>query len=317
MVNDRDERRAAATPLYTHEVPVAAEGQRLDKFLVQQRPELGRQGARWLTEQGLVRVDGARAVKARPLRAGERVEVYGEWGTAPSSEPEAPLQVVLERADLVVVDKPAGQPSAPLGALAAGTLAGALLGRYPEMAQVGYRKREPGLLHRLDTPTSGLLIAARTPLAFDALRAALTGERLHKRYLAVVEGLGLPDFLEVDLPLAPDPSGSGRVIVADDDDTPGARACFSELRVLSRHPRWALVEVTASRAYRHQVRVHLASVGWPIAGDQDYGGSVAQVLAGRHALHASHVSWEGSEQVPAFAADSPLPAELRALLEAG
>lgn len=319
MVSDGVKSRAAdeAEALYTLEVPAAAAGERLDKFLVQQRPELGRQGARWLTEQGLVRVNGARAVKARPLRAGERVEVFGEWGGAPSPEPDAPLGVVLERADLVVVDKPAGQPSAPLGALSAGTLAGALLGRYPEMAQVGYRAREPGLLHRLDTRTSGLLIAARTPAAFAVLRDALRGEQLHKRYLAIVEGLGLPDFMEVDLPLAPDPSGSGLVIVADDDDTPGARPCFSELRVVERRGRWALVEVTASRAYRHQVRVHLACSGWPIAGDLDYGGSVANVLAARHALHASHVGWEGNDQLPAFEADSPLPAELRALLEAG
>lgn len=309
--------RDRAAALYTLEVPAAAEGERLDKFLVQQRPELGRQGARWLTEQGLVRVNGSRAVKARPLRTGERVEVFGEWGTAPSPEPDAPLEVVLERPDLVVVDKPAGQPSAPLGALVAGTLAGALLGRYPEMAQVGYRAREPGLLHRLDTRTSGLLIAARTPAAFTVLRAALRGEQLHKRYLAIVEGLGLPDFMEVDLPLAPDPSGSGQVMVADDDDAPGARPCFSELRVVERRGRWALVEVTASRAYRHQVRVHLACSGWPIAGDLDYGGSVSGALQGRHALHASHVGWEGNEQVPAFQVESALPAELRALLDAG
>ena len=307
----------SAAALYTLEVPADADGERLDKFLVRQRPELGRQGARWLCEQGLVRVNGARAVKARPLRAGEQVAVFGEWGTAPRPEPDAPLALVLERPDLVVVDKPAGQPSAPLGALEAGTLAGALLGRYPEMAQVGYRAREPGLLHRLDTRTSGLLIAARTPAAFAVLREALRGEQLRKRYLAIVEGLGLPDFMEIDLPLAPDPSGSGQVIVADDDDTPGARSCFSELRVVERRGRWALVEVTASRAYRHQVRVHLACSGWPIAGDLDYGGSVAGVLPGRHALHASHIGWDGNEQVPAFEAESPLPPELRALLDAG
>ncbi len=309
--------KASAAPLYAFEVPAAAEGERLDKVLVQQRPELGRQGARWLSEQGLVRVNGARAPKARRLHAGERVEVFGEWGAAPSPEPEAPLTVVLERADLVVVDKPAGQASAPLGPLDPGTLAGALLGRYPEMAQVGYRAREPGLLHRLDTRTSGLLIAARSTQAFDVLRAALREEQLSKRYLAIVDGLGLPDFMEIDLPLAPDPSGSGQVIVADDDDTPGARACFSELRVVERRGRWALVEVTASRAYRHQVRVHLACSGWPIAGDLDYGGSVASVLPGRHALHASYVGWAGNESVPAFEAESPLPAELRALLDGG
>jgi 23S rRNA pseudouridine1911/1915/1917 synthase len=121
----------------------------------------------------------------------------------------------------------------------------------------------------------------------------------------------------VDLPLAPHPSGSGQVIVADDDDTPGARPCFSELRVVERQGRWALVEVTASRAYRHQVRVHLACSGWPIAGDLDYGGSLANVLPGRHALHASYVAWSGNDVVPAFEAESPLPAELRALLASG
>lgn len=308
---------AAAAPLHVYPVEPAAHGERLDKFLVQQRPELGRQGARWLTEQGLVRVDGARAVKSRRLRAGERVEVFGAFGGAPPPEPQAALSIVLERADLVVVDKPAGQPSAPLGAVTPGTLAGALLGRYPEMHGVGYRAREPGLLHRLDTRTSGLILAARTPLAFETLRAALTGERLHKRYLAIVADLGLPDAALLEQPLAPHPSGSGRVVLAASEEVKGARRCRSRLRTLERHGRWALVEVAASRAYRHQVRVHLAAAGWPIAGDREYGGGVALELEQRHALHASHLSWDGDPSVLPFVADSPLPGDLRAFLERG
>jgi len=306
-----------AAPLRVYLVPAAAQGERLDKFLVQQRPELGRQGARWLSEQGLVRVNGARAVKSRRLRAGERVEVFGDWSGAPPPEPQAQLCVVLERADLVVVDKPAGQPSAPLAAVTAGTLAGALLGRYPEMAAVGHRSREPGLLHRLDTRTSGLILAARTPLAFEALRAALNGEQLHKRYLAIVADVALPDATQLEQLLAPHPSGSGRVVVAESADMAGARRCRSLVRTLERHGRWALVEVTASRAYRHQVRVQLAAAGWPIAGDREYGGSVATVLEQRHALHASHLGWQGDERVSPFAADSPLPGELREFLERG
>jgi 23S rRNA pseudouridine1911/1915/1917 synthase len=283
---------------------------------VQQRPELGRQGARWLTEQGLVRVDGARAPKSRRLRPGERVEVFGEWGGAPPAEPAAPLAIVLERSDLVVVDKPAGQPSVPLGEQARGTLAGALLGRYPEMLGVGYRSREPGLLHRLDTRTSGLLLAARSAAAFEALRAALASERLHKTYLAVVADRALPERALLEQALAPHASGSGRVLVAE-PGARGARACRSELRTLQRRGRWALVEVHAPRAYRHQVRVHLAAAGWPIAGDRDYGGDVAEALAERHALHASGLSFEGDATLPAFHAESPLPVELRELLESG
>jgi len=304
-------------PLHTYEVQPAAAGERLDKFLVAVQAELGRQGARWLTEQGLVRVDGARATKSRRLCAGQRVEVFGEWGGAPPAEPDAPLALVLERTDLVVVDKPAGQPSAPLGAVTPGTLAGALLGRYPEMRALGYRSREPGLLHRLDTNTSGLVLAARTPIAFETLRGALGEERLHKRYLAIVTDERLPDAALLEQLLAPHASGSGRVVVAQSEQVSGARFCRSRVRTLERHGRWALVEVQASRAYRHQVRVQLAAAGWPIAGDREYGGSIANALEHRHALHASHLGWDGGGGVPPFVADSPLPGDLRAFLQRG
>jgi len=259
-------------------------------------------------------VDGRRAVKARRLKPGERVEVRGQWGGAPPPEPDAPLEIVLERADLVIVDKPAGQPTAPLGELGPGTLAGALLGRYPEMLSVGYRAREPGLLHRLDTPTSGLVIAARSAPVFEALRQALSRERLHKRYLAIVEDQAVPDAGVIERPLVPD-AGSGRVRVAEPGEA-DARLRVTRFVTLERRGPWALLEVTAPRAYRHQVRVHLASQGWPIAGDRDYGGSSAAALPSRHALHASHVSWAGDEQVAAFSADSPLPDDLRAFFDA-
>ena len=290
-------------------------GERLDKFLVLSCPELGRRGASWLVERALVKVGGARAVKSRRLQLGDVVSVLGEWGGAPPAEPEAALDVRLERPDVVVVDKPAGQPTAPLDALEPGSLASALLGRYPEMAGVGYRSREPGLLHRLDTRTSGLVIAARTVPAFECLRDALRARRLDKRYLAIVEAVGLPDAGVIERPLMPHPGGSGRVVVAPDVSVSGAvRDCHSSFRTLSRRGRWALLEVVAKRAYRHQVRVHLASSGWPIVGDIEYGGSAVEVLSGRHALHASHVAWAGDERVPAFAVDSALPEDLAVLL---
>ncbi len=284
-------------------------GERLDRFLVRRCPELGRRAAADFVERGLVRVAGRRASKSQRLAAGDEVTIPLEWAEAPAAEPEAALRVRLERADLVVVDKPAGQPSAPLSADETGTLAGALLARYPEMKGIGYRAREPGLLHRLDTRTSGLVVAARNAIAFEVLREALHSHRIDKRYLAIVEAARLPDSRVIDLPLMP--GGSGRVVVAPADSrASGVKPCVSRFRTLERRGRFALVEVEASRAYRHQVRVHLAASGWPIAGDREYGGAVRPELSGRHALHASHVAWAGDERVPAFAVDSPLPEDL-------
>jgi 23S rRNA pseudouridine1911/1915/1917 synthase len=291
-------------------------GERLDRFLVRRCPELGRRGAASLIERGLVNVGGRRESKGFRVRAGDVVGAPLDFGFAPASE-VAPLDVRLERADLVVVDKPAGQPTAPLAPGEAGTLTGALLARYPEMRGIGYREREPGIVHRLDTRTSGLVIAARSALAFEVLRDALRAHRLDKRYLAIVEAAGLPDEVCIELPLALEPGGSGRVVALASAEVKGATPCSSVVRVLERRGRFALVDVTASRAFRHQVRVHLSASGWPIAGDREYGGARREALAARHALHASHVAWAGDERVPAFAVDSPLPADLEAFFAAG
>lgn len=303
-----------SAPPRTFTVSAEEAGERLDKFLVQRCPELGRRAAADFITRGLVRVAGRRAVKSQRLCAGDAVTVPLDWAEAPAAEPELPLDVRLERGDLVVVEKPAGQASAPLSASERGSLVGALLGRYPEMNGIGYRAREPGLIHRLDTRTSGLVVAARSAVAFEVLRAALEEHRLDKRYLAIVEAAGLPDERVIELPLMP--GKAGRVIVAPDGGGGGA-PCVSRVRTLDRRGRFALVEVEASRAFRHQVRVHLAASGWPIAGDIDYGGAVRPGLSGRHALHASHVAWAGDERVPAFAVDSPLPDDLAAFFDAG
>lgn len=299
------------TDARTFTVEADEAGERLDKFLVRRCPELGRRAAADFVESGLVRVAGRRASKSQRLGAGDEVTVPLEWAAPPPAETQSALQLQLrlERGDLVVVDKPAGQPSAPLSTDETGTLAGALLARYPEMKGVGYRAREPGLIHRLDTRTSGLVVAARNAVAFEVLRDALHSHRIDKRYLAIVEAAGLPDSRAIELPLMP--GGSGRVVVAPaHSHASGVKACVSRFRTLERRGRFALVEVEASRAYRHQVRVHLAASGWPIAGDLEYGGAAREGLAGRHALHASHVAWAGDERVPAFAVDSPLPEDL-------
>lgn len=283
-------------------------GERLDR-LVARHVESGRRKIAELFRRGAVRVRGRIAKKGALARRGDEITVRVAPLILP--EPDLPLDVRLETPYVVVVDKPAGQPTAPARDGDSGTLAGALLARYPEMAGIGYRAREPGLLHRLDTGTSGLVVAARSAAAFTALRKGLGEGRIEKHYLAVVLSGGLPESGMIAARIEPDPHDRRRVTVTSEPHE-GAAARITHFRTLRVNSPWALVEVLARHAYRHQVRVHLASIGHPIAGDALYGGPKAPLTEGRHALHASYVAWAGDADVPAFAVDCPLPVDFAA-----
>ncbi len=283
------------------------EGLRLDVVLVRRVPSMSRKKARDMVEGGEVRLND------RPTRKGGRV-VKGDRVTlarAPSrsefaAKPDASmtLHVVHEDDDLVIVDKPAGVPSHPLREDEVGTVASALVARYPEMTLVGYAAREPGILHRLDTDTSGLMIAARNEETFEALRTDLRAQRIDKRYRALVAGTIEPR--EIDRPISPVPGDSRRVRVGDHD---GARPARTSIVGVRTHGSFSEIEVSARAATRHQIRVHLASIGHPLAGDVLYGGPVVPGLA-RHFLHASEIRLvhptTGAKQIWR----SPLPREL-------
>lgn len=287
---------------------------RLDQFVARSLG-IGRKGARELCDAGHVRIDGRVAAKAASLRDATAVEVRELPSESPLAEPELELDVRLERADVVVVHKPAGMPTVPLAVGERGTLAGALVARYPEMRGFGYRPREPGVVHRLDTLTSGLVVAARTAESFDALVNGLRRGELEKRYLAVVSGIGLEDSGSIDLPLTPNAGPRGGVGVPP-TATEYARDSLTKFRVLSRGGTLALLELDAGPAFRHQVRAHLAAIGHPIVGDLPYGGAPHPLLPGRHALHASQVAWAG-DAVRSFEVTDPAPAEFLALLASG
>ena len=303
-------------------------GSRLDKLIIQLVPGLGRAAAKRLFEEGRVRISAPdREGRGRPASKGD-VAAAGEIllldlatesaDGAAIPDPDAPLHVVLERHDLVVIDKPAGLPTAPLRPGERGTLANALVARYPEMAKLGFSPREPGLLHRLDTETSGLLLAARTAKAFSALAAALKEGRLDKRYLLVCQAGDLPEMGSIEIPLAPHPKDRRRVypcVHPRDVVRYEPRPASTTYRRIRQAGLWQLVEARAPRAMRHQIRAHFAALGHPLAGDTLYGGPHAPGLT-RHALHAELIAWPGSADVPAFTARSPLPPDLQALVGA-
>ncbi|MCA9530320.1 MAG: RluA family pseudouridine synthase [Myxococcales bacterium] len=303
----------------TLDVGVEGAGARVDRWLAERLPALSRARAKRLAEEGLVRVNGRRVRKSHRLEAGDVVVLEVALDALDARavpDPDLPLSVLLEDADLVVVDKAAGVPSHPLRAGERGTVANALLARYPEMAGVGYSDREPGLVHRLDVDTSGALLAARGAEAFERLRAALRAGRVDKRYVALVEGVVVAPRV-VDVPIANRPGDQGRVRVCEDArdaERLHARAAMTEVLATTQVGAGSLVEVRAHTATRHQVRAHLAALGHPLVGDVAYGGPVLPGLA-RHFLHASVIAFEHPRTGAAIEVRAPMPAELAAALD--
>ncbi|MET0591740.1 MAG: RluA family pseudouridine synthase [Polyangiaceae bacterium] len=301
-------------------VEASHSGERLDKFVIAVVPGLGRKGARRLFDEGRVRINGKRPRKGDLARQGDQVVIALPDSAGPNAVPESSstLLVRLETAQAVVVEKPPGQPTAPVDDGETGTLANALVGHYPEMENVGYSPREPGLVHRLDTDTSGLVLAARSEAAFDTLSKGLKAGAIEKRYLLICHGAGLASSGEIGIPIAHHPKDQKRMypcVHPRDVARYRPRPATTTFRVLRMTGEWALVEARAASAIRHQLRVHFASIGHPLAGDGLYGGPVAAGLT-RHALHASYVGWRGDAVVPALEAHSPLPADLVAAFAA-
>ncbi len=294
------------------------DGARLDKATVAlAEGKLSRARVKKAIDAGEVRVNGRYRPKGALVAKGDVITIGAELGADDSAVPEpgAPLVVRYESSALVVVDKPAGQPTAPLRAGETGTLANALVARYPELAGVGYSPREPGLLHRLDTETSGLVVVARSADSFAELKDALKDGRIAKQYLLVCASDGLADEGTIAFPLASHPKDQRRVLACihpRDVMRFAPRPAETRFRVLKRNDTWALVEVDVSKALRHQIRAHFAATEHPLAGDLLYGGPVIEGLS-RHALHASRVAFKGNAEL-AFDVESALPDELARLV---
>jgi 23S rRNA pseudouridine1911/1915/1917 synthase len=181
------------------------------------------------------------------------------------------------------------------------------------MATIGKRLREPGLVHRLDTQTSGLLVACRTSEAFRRLERALASGKLEKRYLAIAGGEQLPDEGSIDRALSPDPRRRGRVVTADAAVSGYARSSLTRYRVVERRGSLVLVELRMKRGFRHQIRAHLAALGAPLVGDGLYGGKPWPEHPERHALHASYVAWAGDGTLAGFEVEADMPLDMREL----
>ena len=295
-------------------------GARLDKAIVALVDGASRARVKRAIEEGTVSVNGRIIAKGGVVKEGDRILVDQELGSVAAAciaEPDAPLNVRHESPKLLIVDKPAGQPTAPIRSDETGTLANAIAGHHPELVGIGYSPREPGIVHRLDNETSGLVVVARDAKSFELLRDALQFEKLGKEYLLVCASENLPDQGTIEYPITNHPKDKRRVypcIHPRDVMRYAPRPATTSYRVERRVGPWALVRAEAARAVRHQLRAHFAAIEHPLAGDVLYGG-VAVTGLERHALHAARIAYDGGgDAALAFDVSSPLPPDMAKLV---
>jgi 23S rRNA pseudouridine1911/1915/1917 synthase len=282
----------------------AEDAGRVDKALARRFPDAGRKALARLFADGAVKIAGKKAAKGDFVAAGDVIELATDPQSGDALRPVADdtvqLDVLLERADLVAVNKPAGMPSQPLRAGERGTAANGIAARWPECAALGDDVRDGGLVHRLDVGTSGVLVAARTAAAYRALRDGFGGGQIAKTYLAITHGKPVASECEVSL------AQRGDHVVVDALNGLAAHTTFT---VEKTGAEFCLVRCAAHTGRMHQVRAHLAQVGSPIVGDTRYGG---RVIDGEgFFLHAATMTLPDGTQLTA-----PLPARFTAALVA-
>lgn len=287
--------------------------QRLDKFLALALPQHSRARLQALVKAGQVQVNDRVITKTGYLLVGgETINVSVPPAEPSSLEPESiPLDVVFENDDVIVVNKPAGLVVHPAAGHAHGTLVHAVLAHAPGIEGIGGELR-PGLVHRLDKDTSGLILLAKNERAQRTLQAQFQSREVKKTYIALVDGHPATSAGRIDAPIGRDPRERKRMAVV-----PAAkgRAAITEYRVTERYPEHALLEANPLTGRTHQIRVHLTFIGCPIVGDRVYGKKHPTLPLQRHFLHAARLTLRlpGEDEPRTF--EAPLPEDLRLVLE--
>jgi 23S rRNA pseudouridine1911/1915/1917 synthase len=301
--------------LETH--PAPASGGRLDQVLLGLFPDQSRSRLQQWIQRGQVSVDGKTTTKPGiRLRGGETITIRIPPPSPSGNLPEAiPLDIIFENSDLIVVDKPPGMVVHPSAGHGSGTLVNAVLAHAPDLTGVGGELR-PGIVHRLDRDTSGLVVVAKNEAALKMLQAQFRDREVEKVYLALVDGRPPDRRGRIEAPIGRDPRHRQRMGIVPAAKGRSATTDYHLRQAFSQH---ALLEVMPRTGRTHQIRVHLAFLGCPVAGDRVYGFRRPSLGLGRHMLHA----WRVRFRLPGQTAtertfEAPLPDDLvEAIARAG
>ncbi|MBI1896269.1 MAG: RluA family pseudouridine synthase [Acidobacteria bacterium] len=286
----------------------AAAGKRLDQFLHQQLPEYSRSRLQAWIKEGRVKVDALTQKPSYLLRGAETISVEpAELPPLRAVPEQIPLEVLYAGPDVIAVNKPAGMVVHAGAGRSSGTLVNALLHHFGSLSNVSGEER-PGIVHRLDKDTSGVLVVARTDAAHRALAHQFAGRTVEKLYTALVQGEMNKNRGVVETPITRDPLRRTRMTAR----LRRGRSAHTEYRVLRRYQGFSLIEVKIATGRTHQIRAHLASIGHPVAGDKLYGARPGPVP--RFFLHAARISFTSPSTEQRIRVESPLPAELEAWL---
>jgi len=315
-------------------VPSEAAGRRLDHFLAAELAPVSRSRVQLLLEQGDVLVNGTRPKPSLKLRGSEQIVITGDPHPAPlKAVAEAiSLDVVYEDADLAVINKPAGMmvhagSGATDTARSHGTLVNALLHRFHALSSTGGDLR-PGIVHRLDKETSGLIVVAKNDAAHGALARLFSGRQIRKTYIALVHGSVERSKGTISAPVGRDPVRRTRMTVRATQNARSAVSHYEVVRHLSTHfGNFTLVHVRIETGRTHQIRVHMASIGHPVVGDTLYGAAgqlteqttgrkstPEKLRLGRNFLHAAQLEFVHPVTGKPLQLEAPLPAELETFL---
>ncbi|MGH2906676.1 MAG: RluA family pseudouridine synthase [Solirubrobacterales bacterium] len=284
----------------------AAAGVRVDVFLGADERVGSRSTAGKLIAAGAVLIDGRAAKKSDQLAGGELLEVTIDVARGDSGEPAVPFSIVFEDPHLIVVDKPAGLVVHPAPGNRSGTLSQALAGR-----AAGGDPERPGIVHRLDKETSGLLVVAKSDKVLRALQADLAARKVKREYLALVRGRPESASGTIDAPLGRDRRNSENIAIRQDSD----RDAITHFEIAEELPAHTLLKVRLETGRTHQIRVHLAAIGLRVSGDEQYGVAGDLGLT-RQFLHACELSFHHPETGELLIFAAPLPAELQSALNA-
>ena len=291
------------TPLPTSELDVEAAGERLDVFVVRRMPALTRARVQKLIDEGLVLVGGQRAKASLRLEAGQRVTVDVPPATeATAAAEDIPIDVIFEDADMLVVNKPPGMTVHPSPGHTRSTLVNAILSHCHDLSGIGGVLR-PGIVHRLDRDTSGVIVVAKNDAAHNALAKQLKDRSVEKTYVALVEGTPKPMEGVIDAPIARDPRNRQRMAIVD-----RGRASVTAYSVIERFDGTSLVEARPKTGRTHQIRVHFAAIGHAIVGDRVYG--KPSPIVGRQFLHARRIVFVHPRTGERVEFEAALPADL-------